>query len=353
MLRLAISRNSFHYKYYLILRKMWSFADDEYRPNASSSSLCIYSQFLFWFSILTVLVSPMMFVGWLVLKTGRCLYKVCSWTPVGRKLLDVLDGLGLGDKIDKLSAKMVENPATTLLGVFTGFCMYAIATLLIGGMVLGGIVYIKTLMMTIAAFFMCLGLALFYIFFGMGWVLAHIFFAIKIACLVVVYFIIGYAIVIGYVLALIAASSLVSFVCIKIAMSSEKLRKFLGFKLNGYHKARGDLAQRRKDFADLLEQEKAKLKQEKETIKQKKVDGEIPYTFWEKIGNGLFNAMVAIVGWLGEFFIARTKNVQGGTYKVVTGFGVVWETLKALKQGVCPLIEFVDEDEDDTEEATE
>ena len=51
---LAISTNSFHYKYYRILRKMWSFQEREER-----TSHCLYTQFLFWMTFLTILVSPL------------------------------------------------------------------------------------------------------------------------------------------------------------------------------------------------------------------------------------------------------------------------------------------------------
>ncbi len=79
---LAISKNSFHYKYYRILRKIWGFKEIEKR-----TSLCKYSQFLFWFTLFTTLISPLMIFGWINLKIARLFYKVLSWIPFGKKLL--------------------------------------------------------------------------------------------------------------------------------------------------------------------------------------------------------------------------------------------------------------------------
>jgi hypothetical protein len=125
--------------------------------------------------------------------------------------------------------------------------------------------------------------------------------------------------------------------------------QFLGFKINGYHKARSDNAMRREELRRLADIENRKLQDERRESRRKKIDGEIPYSFLEKIVNGCEAVGIIFINWCSEFFIARTKNVKGGTYKVVTGFGVIWETMKSLYHGVCPLVEFVDEDEEEDE----
>ena len=348
MLMLAISKNSFHYKYFLALRKLWSFEDIGY--SSERTSLCIYTQFLFWFSMLTALVSPILFLGWLFIKLARGCYKICSWTPVGRKLLDFLDYFGLGRGIDVVSNAMIRDPARTLMG----FCCKVIFTTLtiaiILAMLLGGIIFIKTVLIIMAAFFLVLTLAAFYIFFVIGWILAHLLICIKIAAIWSVLFVVAHIVFIAWIAGVLAISTLVSYISVKIVISSEKLRQFLGFKLNGYHKARSDNAIRREGLRRLADIEKKKLQGEKRERKQKKDDGEIPYSLLEKVVNGFESVGVSCINWCGEFFVARTKNVKGGTYKVVTGFGVIWETLKSLYHGVCPLVEFVDEDEEEKEE---
>ena len=136
---------------------------------------------------------------------------------------------------------------------------------------------------------------------------------------------------------------------IKIVTSSEKLTNFLGFKLNGYHKAREETAKRREEQRKKDEDELYALKRAKETLKQKKRDGLVPYTFSEKIGNAIVNGAVATGKALGHFFLARTEKVGKGTFKVVTGLGVVWETLKSMKEGVCPFVEFIEDEVNDEE----
>ena len=38
-------------------------------------------------------------------------------------------------------------------------------------------------------------------------------------------------------------------------------------------------------------------------------------------------------------------GVKGGSVKVIGGLGLVWQTIISIYHGVCPLINFVDEDE--------
>ena len=348
MLMLAISRNSFHYKYFLALRHLWSFEDIKY--SSERTSLCIYTQFLFWFSILTVLISPFLLSGWLFLKTVRAFYKVCSWTPPGRKLLDFLDYFGLGKWIDELSFNMVRDPARTLFGLCVKVLLTTLITAGILVMLLGGIFYIKTVLMCIAAFFLCLALVLFYVFFGIGWMLVHICLCIKIAAIWAALFVVAHIIIIAWTAGLLAISSLVSYIFIKAITSSEKLMEFFGFKINGYHKARAENAKRREELQRIANEEAAKMKAKREELKRKKADGEVPYTIFERMINALEIAGIAFIEWCGEFFVAKTKNVKGGTYKVCTGFGVLWETLGGLYRGVCPFVEFVNENEEEDEE---
>ena len=54
---------------------------------------------------------------------------------------------------------------------------------------------------------------------------------------------------------------------------------------------------------------------------------------------------------LGNLLLAKTKKVGKSSFKVMTGLGVLWETLKAMKEGVCPFVEFIEEDS--AEEASE
>lgn len=344
MMMLAISRNSFHYRYYQTLRKMWGMGDTI--SYAERTSLCIYTQFLFWFSLLTIVAFPIIAGGWLFLKTGRALYKICSWTPVGRFLLDVLDKFGLGDKIDKVSDSMEEAPAFVLAATFCVVIAFSILMFILLGLFIGGVVYLKTILLCIAALLLGITLLVFYAGFGIGWVLAH---ALTVACLViktVALFFMAYIVALVWCLVILSVLALVSFIVVKLITSSEKLMTFLGFKLNGYHKAREESATRRAELQRLHDIEEQKRYAEEREIKRKKANGEIPYTPWESFVIGIGKCFVKIGECLAHFFLARTKNVKGGTYKVMSGMGVVWETVKSLKEGVCPFVEFVDENEE-------
>jgi ABC-type multidrug transport system fused ATPase/permease subunit len=256
----------------------------------------------------------------------------------------------MGRWIDELSTEMVRDPAKTLFLLCGRLIFMTVGITIILALLLGGIIYIKTVLMFIAAFLLVLTLAVFYIFFGIGWALAHLLLCVKFACIWFGIFVVAHIILIAWIAGVLAVSTLVSYAFVKIVTSSEKLMQFLGFKINGYHKARSDNAARREELQRLANIEALKLKKEKEERKQKKADGEIPYSLLEKIVNGLEVAGVAFINWCGEFFVARTKNVKGGTYKVCTGFGVLWETCKSLYHGVCPFVEFVNEDEEEEAE---
>lgn len=344
---LAISKDSFHYKYYKILRQAWGFQD----YGDCRTSLCLYSQFLFWFSILTFIVSPILFVSWSFIKFLRFFYKVCSWTATGRAIEDFLDEFGLGDVIDKNSTEMVERPILTLLTIFfkTTLCLLAIFGVV--GFLIWGVVCIKILLSNILGFLLAICLGIFYIYCVLGWVILNVAIWLKMLGLVVTSFIVTYLVAIVSILAFVALSSLISYVIIKIISSSEKIKTFLGFKVNGYQKAREDNTKRREVLKEQREKELEENRKKREELREKKEKGEIPYTLLEKTIMFLWKSTCFIFSTLYNFFVARTKNVKGGSYRVMTGFGVIYETIKGIKQGVCPIVEFVDEnDEEGTKE---
>ena len=40
--------------------------------------------------------------------------------------------------------------------------------------------------------------------------------------------------------------------------------------------------------------------------------------------------------------LSKTVEVKGGTLKVMSSFGVMFETIKSIKDGICPIIRIVD-----------
>ena len=334
---LAISTNSFHYKYYRILRKMWSFQEREER-----TSLCLYTQFLFWMTFLTVLVSPLILGGWLILKLGRSFYKICSWTTFGRRMLDWLDDwFGWGDKIDEFSKEMRVSPAATLTKVCLVVLGIGITISAVVGILIYGIICIKFVLFIIMAFFASIALAFFYLsyFIGLGlsliygaicWVLKTAFLFLAMHSLMIVWIIGGFVI-----------AGLLSAVMIKLAASSEKVMQFFGFKINGYHQAREENEKRRKELEIEHKKLMDKLKKEREDLRFKKMRGEIPYSLTEKIIIGIGSCFKSLFRWI----YSKSVNVGGGTYRMIGSGGVIWETLRGIKNGVCPLVEFIDEND--------
>ena len=86
-MRLAVSKNSFHYKYQEVLRNIWGIRS----AGSKVKSLCVYSQFIFWFTFFTVLISPLLIIGWTTLKMLRGSYKFLSFSLPGRVVLNFFD----------------------------------------------------------------------------------------------------------------------------------------------------------------------------------------------------------------------------------------------------------------------
>lgn len=337
---LAINTDSFHYKYYQALRRIWNFDDSKQRTN-----LCTYTQFLFWFSLLTLVTFPFILGGWLLLKTGRLLYKICSWTSLGKSLIDILDEIGLGDKIDELSDKMSDSPAFTLMMTFFGALILLLGLLMILLLIFGGIIYIKIVFIHIIAFMLAIGFGCFHICFGIGWVIINslsvILAAIKWAAL----FAAGYVsfLLIGMCMAIVLC--LLAAIIVRIFAASETLSGFISFRLNGYYKARTENAKRREEIKEQYEKEKQKRLEEREKIRLQKLTGKIPYTLLEKAILGIVKILKIIFEGLYGFFIARTKNAKGGTVKVMGVLGILIEALKSIKYGICPFVEFISNDD--------
>jgi len=342
MLLLAINTDSFHHKYYQALRKLWALDESEQRTN-----LCTYTQFLFWFSLLTLMAFPIMLGGWLILKIGRLLYKICSLTSLGRSFIDILDRMGIGDEIDRLSDKMVDSPASTLIMTFAGFLLILAFTFLFIAFIFGGILHIKIIFMYILAAFMILGFAVFNICFAIGWALSNIGVTILSVIKCIALFVAGSAfyLIVGMCLAVMLC--LLFAIIVKIFAASSTLSGFISFRLNGYYKARTENAKRRKKRAEQYKEEAQKDREEREKIRLQKSTGEIPYTMLEKIVLMISKILKVAFKGLYGFFVSRTKNVKGGTFKVMGVFGLFIETLKSIKYGICPFVEFISNDDID------
>ena len=318
MLKLGISVNSFHYKYYQILRGIWGFGAQK-----KQTGLCTYTQFLFWFSILSVVFLPLMIIGWSILKTGRFLYKILSYIPGGKFIIDILDKFNIGNKMESISDTMEENPAIALLMVFFSFIIsiiiIGIAALGITACILGS----KIIAIHLISLIMLFELGIFNIFYGIGWILAK---AYSVVLLSIINFIIDYSFVIGALIGCLIISAALMIIITKILMSSKTISNFLLFKINGFHQARKDNSGRRE-----------KRKNLKAEIKYKKKSGEIYYY--------LHNNFILYIITKFKNIFGRTTKIKESTFHMVSFMGVIWETIKGIKYGICPFVEFIDEKE--------
>ncbi len=351
---LAITTNSFHYKYYLTLRKIWGL--DNLMSDVSVMSLCVYSQFVFWMTIATAIVSPILLMGWIELKLARLIYKVCSYTKIGQCCIDFIDRIfELDDKIADASWEMNhKSPAFTLVKVAVAVLIAAFLIFLVVGFIIFGTAFIVHIFMNIPEYIMgslhCIALGIFYVCCSIGWALCNAVFWIGYAIKMVLITIAMYAGGVVLVGGLLALFTLVSIVVVKTAFMSQAVKDFFGFKVNGFQEARSQASKRRKIESDRREQEKWDREEELKRIQRLKDIGEIPLSGYEKFCEKFIDCIVAFIDWFKSAAVSRTAKVKGGSVKVMSGLGVAWETLKSIKDGVCPFVQFVDEEDIDKEE---
>ncbi len=322
---LAISKNSFHYKYYRIIRKIWGFKEIEKR-----TSLCKYSQFLFWFTLFTAIVSPFIIHGWLSLKIARLFYKILSWIPFGKKFIDFLDeNFFFSDKIDISSNRIKEAPVIALtrisIGLFLFTFIISFAIFLIFG---GGYLLVKILPflpVIIAGVSTWLSLGIFYISCFIGWILCSLSSIIMLGLGFLGKTIIAFSYWIIFFISFLLILSILVLIMIKIVTTVDCIREFLEFKLNGFQKAR----------------EKNKKRREK-IIEQKKKTELSPF---EKFIKKSLNSISNFFKFIGKKITHKTIEIKETRYKVMNVFGLLWNVLKSIKEGICPFVDFIDEKE--------
>ena len=329
MLTFGIDESSFHYKYYRALSKSW-WGNKE---RTKTMSLCLYVHYLFFGTLFTVISSPFIVLGWLILKMFRSLYKVMSWTSPGRFVIDFLDNkIKLGKIINELSEDMVDRPALTLLFVF---CMFFVLCLLIVGVFtilttgFKGLWFYWFIILKFLCGLVCaVSFTFFYAFCAIGWVLCKIFLGISTGIKFLVLAFLGHSGILLSFLIAIVLFTVIMIIFVKIMISTEKARTFFGFKINGFHKAR--------ESSEIRREQRKRIKENKR----------VELTVFDKMLNRIGNFIKSIYDFvIGVLFAKTSKKVRGGSVKVLGIFGLLWELMMGLKDGVCPIIEFVNEDD--------
>lgn len=334
---LGINKNSFHYKYYQILKWLWT---GEKQVN-DQTGLCAYVQFLFWFNIFTALISPFLLFGWITLKIGRFIYKILSWTSIGQILIDIFDDIyNLGYKIDQYSEEMKVKPIKSLLVTAFGFLGGILVTVVLIGIILGFggmlIYYIKNIPTVVAAFCMFLSLIFFHICWGIGWVLCGFGSIISI----VVQDIIGWVVLFSHIILIslgtLVGGTILTIIFVKLAMAIDSVKDFIIFKINGFHKARETIIENRQ-----VAQEK------RQEYREKKKAGEIELIWIEKVIIFIVNGIKKFFIFLKEKLYNKKVVIKNQRYKVMGFFSLCWQILKSTYHGVCPMVNFIDEKEEE------
>jgi len=118
---LAISTESWHFAYYKWIRSLYGVTDVPDR-----TSLCPYCQTIIWGSIFCVLCSPLLVIGWMMMRFGRWTMKLEGvWSD---KLLSSMDNTLVGHAIDQGPSNFDEAP------IVSGIMYTLMGTVVIAGL---------------------------------------------------------------------------------------------------------------------------------------------------------------------------------------------------------------------------
>lgn len=325
MSKLTITTDSWHWKYKLFLNKLWGLE----KPK-QTTSLCPYFQSIFWTTVFTIITSPLVVAGWLALKALRLLYVFANKFNI-RFILYFYKCIGLDEHVSLFSHRASKSPWDAL--AFTGVIVLAIVALIFAFVSIScflfmwGLMNIQEIPMLIwgacVDFFgfilyaiTSVGAAIFITMGGVGSVIHWVISATELWLTILA--ILAYVVICFFVL--FAAG----FVIYKLACTSvgKKTVDILKVQKNGFETA-------------FEKYQKTTTQAANTAVKRNRVDIAIKYVILQikRQVNALVRAFKRI--FIVDITIAGEKKTS------LTIFGVVWEYAKAIKHGVCPMIEIV------------
>jgi len=394
----SVSKSSWHYRLHSIIRRMWG------NPvrNGETRSLCPYFHITFWGTILTAICLPLVFMGWAYCKSWRLAYKSCYNKKALRGLTEFFDAIPFSKTLDNAVGEFEKAPVKAGLEWFARLVFFVavvvLACLIISFFFFGGLKLIPEIPGLIVDLVYLIGQGIFWIFFGIGWTIMAawegigmiLVFAWGLVVDVYNWFVpiftskgnwafigkwAGYAAIV-----LSSAWAICATVLFLISWKrTARIRAWFIIRANGYMQAREDRAKRleqeMKD-AKIAAEIAAKLL-EKERALQGIIDelDKLPVEPWNprvKFKTRVENVINAIFDTVGDI-ASDTKDATKALYakevrkvhkdeegnttsiekiKVLGPVGVLVAFLWSIKKGVCPVLEFVDEDDlkDDSEE---
>jgi len=392
---LAIHKNSWHYRLHTTIRSAWGW---EPSPN-NQWSLCAYFHTTFWGSLLTVLVMPLVILGWICLKSLRTAYKLGSKTKALGFVPWIIDKTFLGKELDLAARRYESSPILTSIVwlAYTVFCILSIALSigLVAFVAFGGLKLIPHIPEYLAIALTYIGYVWFEAMGGIGWFLIEIGRDLVAAAVAIwgwiasaAQWIFGTATsggfwlkagkVVGATL-IMTVFSCGSVLLFMMALTCRPMKAFYNWcdiKANGYMEARA-----KREWLRTMVPLKVISKEElAERIRKHRIDRDNydylsaglprekapkePNPFIEKWMDMLEAAGLGIktliLFFIGLLFVAidtvsALYSREGTKVVVVDGeeftqkvdilgpLGILWKFLVGLKKGACPILEFVDE----------
>lgn len=313
--QLVIQTDSWHYRYFVFIRNFWGMS-----ATPTRTSLCPYCQTIFWFSFFALLLSPVIVLGWIMLKAFRIAYK--GLDAMGFDwCIDIIDKTPLGDFASYTEEKVPAAPAPMML-LTTALFLFSLAFIgLIGFCVFWAILnFIMSIPAIPGAFVLLLtyiGYGLYHAFYGIGLALGEVVDVVRWLGLflwdlrdpILYWFLVGLSIAVSGM-----ALGYLSLAFSQTALA-QKLWDILIFRLNGYGEAR------------------AKAKARRNAMEAASTAA-VPVP----------KKPCWVMAMLKRIF-CRDIDIGGKVRRVLTPFGILITWIIALKRNACPLIEFVEDDE--------
>ena len=336
MMWLAINKKSGHYQYYDKLNYLWG------RKTRNNISLCKYSWELLLFSFISLVCLPVIAIGWLLLKGLRLIYQLMGKFSVCQKMFDYIDSLGFGEFIEEMTENMNSHPflSCSIIGVLGSMIIYMICMFFI--IVFFGLSFVVSNLLDIPSFILNLILYAGWVFMWLFIVVGFLMYVILESLKIALNFIYPYAYIclsfvvknIPLLIVVAGFSFLIVYGLIKFFETKigKRIIKFLSLKFNGFQKAREEAIARRTEEDIAIR--KKRIYEHKETLCEKRERDY--FILFKKFYSGTKEFL----------FTGKEKEYNNRKFLVLGFFPLVWKTLLSIKEGICPFIEFIDDEEE-------
>lgn len=332
---LAISNKSWHYRYYIILHRIFNIEIPD------NTSLCRYSWSLAFFSFAAFVLLLPMIGGWLILKFGRLLYTVCEKILPLESFNDWLDHqFDYGIKLEKAEIEIERKPIWFPCFVFLMFSLaVSTITVAIGLISMGLYAFIKHMAQIPEAIWTGIayvGWAIVWAFFGLGFALYHIWRFLILMCKLLWVFMLWISSFLpsiltwlGILVAIFSVAFVVIYCMVRFFETEygKRIITYLSFKFNGFQKAR----------------QKTKERRQAETDKKQDAKKNLPPSALRRFFSSVGKFFVRIKE---KLFTGEKRSYNGREFKLLSFFPMCWQVIKSLKDGVCPFLEIIDEEDD-------